>query len=163
MYRTQGSEGYCSYASVSLHLAIESTGTYLWLNDLQVPDLDATGCEVGDLELNVNRPLRLASTHTTHTSSESTHHTTALLIVTTYGGQTKFSAHQEFFATSKLLDLPYNRRCLWRVMYCTDICAEARCVGVFRYGYRDLHIVRCASPLKLCFCLCFSLVRFRKV
>lgn len=109
MYRTQGSEGYCSYASVSFHLATESTWTYLWLNDLQVPDLNATGCEVGDLELDVDRPLRLAATHTTHTSSKSTHHTTALLIVTTYRGQTKLSAHQKFLATSELLNLPYNR------------------------------------------------------
>lgn len=35
----------------------------------------------------------------------------------------------------------------------TDVCSEARCVCVLGDGYRDLHVVRGASSLKLCSCL----------
>jgi hypothetical protein len=39
-------------------------------------------------------------------------------------------------------------------VYSTNVGAEARGVCVFGYGNGDLDIVGCASPLKLCSCLC---------
>jgi hypothetical protein len=154
MYRTQGSEGYCSCGHVSIRWLCRLLNiAYLWLDDLQVPHLDTRCCEIRNLELDVDGSLSLASANTTHASTESTHHTTTLLVVSSYRGKTQLGTHEELFTSTELLDLPYYRRCLGRVVHGTNVGAETRGVGVFGYGNGDLDVVGCAPPLKLCSCL----------
>lgn len=38
-------------------------------------------------------------------------------------------------------------------MYGADVCAEARCIGVFGNGDGNLHVVGCATALELSACL----------
>jgi len=82
---------------------------HLGLNNLEIPHLDAGGREVRNLELDADGTLGLAaSANTAHAATEATHHSAALLIVTAHTGQTEFGAHEEFLATTELLDLPYD-------------------------------------------------------
>jgi hypothetical protein len=84
-------------------------GTYLWLGDLQVPHLDTRSGEVGDLELDVDGPLRLSHrTSSAHASTKATCHTTAVLVISLHGGKTQLRPHEELLATTELLDLPDN-------------------------------------------------------
>ena len=56
--------------------------TYLRLNDLQVAHLDAAGGEVGDLELDLDRPLALGRPrHAAHAAAEAAHHAAAFVVV----------------------------------------------------------------------------------
>ena len=87
--------------------AKEKINTYLWLNDLEIPYLNATGRKVGDLKLDLNRSLAFATTRdASHASAKTTHHATTLVVVATNRWQTKLSAHQELFAAAELFDFP---------------------------------------------------------
>jgi hypothetical protein len=135
-------------------LAWTFVSAYLRLNNLEISHLNARGREIRNLELDADGTLRLAaSANTAHAATEATHHSAALLIVTTHTGQTELGAHEEFFATAELLDLPYDGACFGRVVHRADVGAEFRRVGVFRDGDRDLDVVGCRAALELCFCL----------
>lgn len=61
--------------------------TYLRFGDLQISHLDATGREIGDLELDVDGPFRFAyASGSAHAASEPTGHTAAALVVALDGG-----------------------------------------------------------------------------
>jgi hypothetical protein len=71
--------------------------------------LNSGSGEVGDLELDVDRPLRLAHrTSSAHAATKATRHATTVLVVSLHGGKTQLRSHEEFLATTKLLDLPDN-------------------------------------------------------
>jgi len=91
---------------------------YLWLNNLEISHLNARGREVRDLKLDADGALRFAaSADTAHAATETSHHSTALLVITTYTWQTELGAHEELFATAELLDLPYDRACFGCVVH----------------------------------------------
>jgi hypothetical protein len=82
---------------------------YLWFDNLQIPDLNAGSCEVGNFELDIDRALALARANTSHASTKAAHHTSTFLIVSSHGGKTKLCTHEKFLATAELLYLPYYR------------------------------------------------------
>lgn len=128
--------------------------TYLWLNDLQIPHLNATRGEIGNLKLDVDRPLAFTrARHATHASSEPTRHAAAVLVITLDAGQAKFRAHQELFGAAELLDLPDDGGLLRRIVHRANVGAEPRRVGVFGDGDKDLDVVRGAPAFELCFSL----------
>lgn len=86
--------------------SIMEVSTYFWLYDFEVSYLDPAGRKIWDLELHCDRSLALAPPRTTHASSEATGHATAVLVVAFDGRQAHFCAHEEFFASPELLDLP---------------------------------------------------------
>jgi hypothetical protein len=91
---------------------------YLWLNNLEISHLNARSREVRNLKLDADGTLRLAaSANTAHAATETTHHSTSLLIVTAHTGQTELGAHEELLATTELLDLPYDRTGFGRVVH----------------------------------------------
>lgn len=62
--------------------------TNLWLYYFQVPHLDSTCREIGDLELHTDRPLALAAlSRTSHASSEAPCHATSVFVVAFHGRQ----------------------------------------------------------------------------
>jgi len=83
--------------------------TYLGLDDLQVAHLDATGGEVGDLELDLDRPLALGrGRDAAHAAAEAAHHAAALVVVAAHRRQPQLRTHQELLAAAELLDLPHD-------------------------------------------------------
>jgi hypothetical protein len=91
---------------------------YLWLNNLEIPDLNAGSREVRDLELHTDGALCFAaSADAAHAATKATHHSASLLVVTTHTGQAELGAHEELFATTELLDLPYDGARFRRVVY----------------------------------------------
>lgn len=129
-------------------------GTYLRLGNLQVPHLNTARREIGDLKLDVDGSLRLADgPGTAHTTSKSTRHAAAGLVVALDGGETQLRAHQELLAAAELLDLPDDGGLLGGVVHCSDVGAEAGRVGVFGDGDEDLDVVGGAAAFELCFCL----------
>ena len=66
------------------------------LDNLEIPDLDTTGCKVRDLVLDANRrPL------------------VGILVADT--GESKMAAHHVFLAACELLDFPNKGTLLWLV------------------------------------------------
>jgi hypothetical protein len=99
-------------------LVCKSVSAYLWLNNLEIPHLNARSREVGNLKLDADGTLRFAaSADTAHAATETTHHSTALLIVAAHTGQTELGAHEELLATTELLDLPYDGARFGRVVH----------------------------------------------
>jgi hypothetical protein len=81
--------------------------------------LNARRREVRNFKLHADGTFRFAtcSTDTAHAAAETTHHSTALLIVTSHTGQTELGTHEEFLAATELLDLPDDRAGFGRVVY----------------------------------------------
>ena len=123
---------------------------YLGFCNLQISDLDTTGCEVWDLELDLDRPLTsLSTTNTTHATTETTRHTTTGLIVAPHAGEAKLRAHEELLVAAKLLNLPDDGALLGGVVDGAKVGAEARGVGVVGDGDDDLDIVGRGAALEL--------------
>lgn len=98
---------------------------YLWLRNLQVSHLDSAGCEVRNLEFDIDRSLALAGLScTAHATAITASHATAVLVVALDGGQAELSAHQELFPAAELLDLPDDGRLLRRIVHCADVGTE---------------------------------------
>jgi hypothetical protein len=127
--------------------------TYLGLNDLQISHLDSTGCEIRNLELDVDRTLSLASLGTSHAPSKPTSHTSSAFVIALDRWQAKLGAHQKLLAAAKLLDFPDNSRLLWRVVHRSNVCSETGRIRVFWHWHQNLYVVGCASALKLGSCL----------
>lgn len=126
--------------------------TYLRLGNLQVPHLDATGREVGDLELDVDGSLGLAHrASAAHAAAEPTSHTTAVLVVALHGRQTQLRPHEELLATAELLDLPDDGRLLRRVVHSANVGTESGRVRVFGDGNQNLDVVGGTAAFELCF------------
>lgn len=99
--------------------------THLRLNDLQVPDLDATRREIRDFELDIDGSLALGClARTTHAAPKPSCHAAAMLVVAFDRWQAKLGSHQVFFAAAKLLDLPNDRRLLGRIMHRSNVRPE---------------------------------------
>lgn len=123
---------------------------YLGFCDLQITDLDSAGCEVGDLELDLDRPLAgLGTTDTAHAAAKTTRHATARLVVTSHAGQAQLGAHEKLLVAAKLLDLPDDGALLGGVVDGADVGAEARGVGIVGDGDDDLDVVGGGAALEL--------------
>lgn len=113
----------------------ETNKTHLRFNDLQVSDLDTTRGEVGYLKLDVDRAFALSLSYATHTTSKSTSHAASMFIITLDGRKAEFGAHEEFFPSTELLDLPNDSRLFRRIVDGANIRPETRGVRIF--GHRD--------------------------
>lgn len=135
---------------------------YLWLNDLQIPHLDARRSEVGNLKLDLDGSLSLARTRDSpHAAAEAAHHASSFVVVATDARQPELRAHQELLAAAELLDLPDDGGGFGRVVHGADVCAEAGRVGVVGDGDDDGDVVGGAAAFELGFCLrkmCVSLI-----
>jgi hypothetical protein len=134
----------------------KSKKTYLGLNNLQVPNLNAARGEIGNLKLDLDRPLALCSADAAHGAAEAAHHAAAFVVVAAHRRQIQLGAHQEFLAAAELLDFPHYGRRFGCVVHGADVCAEARRVGVVGYGDDDADVVGGAAALELGFCLGFG-------
>ena len=133
-----------------MRLAYLRGGTYLRFGDLQVPHLNTGSGEVGDLELDIDRPLgRAHGTSSAHTSTKATRHTTAVLVVSLDRGKTQLRPHKELLATTELLDLPDNRRLFGGIVNSSYISAETRRVCIFWDGDENLNVVCSTAALEL--------------
>lgn len=132
----------------------EKINTYLRLNDFKIAYLNPTSREVRDLKLDLNRPLALATAgDAAHASAKATHHAATFVIVAANRRQAKFSAHQELFAATELLDFPDDGRSFRGIVDGTNVCAEAWGVGVVGDGDDDGDVVGSAAAFELRFCL----------
>ena len=143
IYRTHGSDGYCNWMKVRPQLAeeIEASNAYLWLDNLQIPDLNTARGEIGNFELDANWSLCLAfAPYSAHASTKSTSHTSTMLVVAFDAGQAKLGSHKELLTTTELLDFPDYSRLLGCVVDRSDVRPEARGIRVFwdRYRYFDI-------------------------
>lgn len=125
--------------------------TYLGFRDLEVAHLDTTGREIGDLKLDLDRPLGTLSnsTHTAHAATETTSHATTVLVVAPHAREAQLGAHKELLVAAELLDLPDDGALLGGVVDGADVGAEAGRVGVVRHGDDDLDVVSGTAALEL--------------
>lgn len=129
--------------------------TYLWLDNLQVPDLNPARCEIWNFKFDLDRSLSLTSTDTTHTASKPTHHPSSFVVITSNRWETEFCSHEKFLSTAKLLYFPNYGGGFWGVVDGADVCPEAWGIGVIGDGDDDADVVGCAASFELCFCLEF--------
>lgn len=122
---------------------------YLWFRDLQIPYLDTTRCEIGDLEFDVDGPFRFAGSSASHATSKATGHTAAVFVVALNGGQAELGAHEELLAAAELLDLPDDGGLFGGVVDGSDVGSETGRVGVFRHGDDDFDVVGRAATFEL--------------
>lgn len=135
--------------------AKKTSSTNLRFYDLQVPHLDPTRREIRYFELHTDRPLALTSlSSATHAASKPSSHAASVLIIPFYGRQAKLCAHEEFFTSAELLDLPYYGALLGRVMYAADIGAKAWGVSVFGDGHENFDVVGRGAAFELRPSLC---------
>jgi len=126
--------------------------TYLRLGDLQVPHLDTTGGEVGDLELDIDGSLRLANgASAAHAAPKSTCHTPASLVISLDGRQTQLRPHKELLTAAELFNLPDDSGLFWGIVHGTDVGAEPGRVCVFGNGDDDFDVIGGAAAFELCF------------
>ena len=126
--------------------------THLWFYNLQISDLYARGRKIWNLEFDTDWSFALfALACAAHASAESTGHPSAKLIIPFDRGKIELCAHEEFFAASELLDLPYDSTFLRSIMYSANVCSKSWGVGVVGDRDQDLDIVGCAPALELCF------------
>lgn len=119
---------------------------YLGLCNLEISNLDTTGCEIWDLEFDLDRPLTgLATANTTHATTKTTGHTTTSLVIASNTGEAELGAHEELFIATKLFNLPDDGALLGGVVDRADVRSESRRVCVF--GNRDNNLdVICGRP-----------------
>lgn len=111
--------------------------------------MDSTCRKVGDFKLDLNGSFGALATDSTHTASKATRHATTVLIVSSDARKAKFSAHEEFLVTAKLLNLPDNGALLGGVVYRADVGSESGGIGIVGDRDDDFDVVGRASSLEL--------------
>lgn len=120
--------------------------------------MDTAGCEIGNLELDLDRSLAFAGGHAAHATAETTHHSTAFVIITADGREAKLSTHEKFFATTELLDLPHDGRGFRGVVDGAYVGSESGAVCIIWNRDYDGDVVGGAAAFELCFGLSRALV-----
>ena len=72
-----------------------------------------------------------------------------MFIVAFHGWQTQLSAHEEFFTSTELLDLPCYGTLFGRIMDAANVGAEAGRVRVLGHWNQDLDIVGRGAAFEL--------------
>lgn len=128
----------------------EIIGTYLWLYYLQIPNLNAARGKVRYFELNADWPLPFPSlSSASHASPEPARHSAPMFVISFYRREAQLCAHEELFAPTELLDLPYYSALFWRIVHATDVCAKTGGIGIFGDGDEDFDVIGCGATFEL--------------